>query len=107
MFSHRHFGCAALGCTALFQFRFLSCPACPLFRPTLALLPNLQAGLSYRVFAPDPYSKIKEIIKKIVASTLIYLPSSLKDFSNPAIDPYLKRYVGGSTASAIRSALRS
>ncbi|MGA8756795.1 MAG: 4-hydroxyphenylacetate 3-hydroxylase C-terminal domain-containing protein [Stellaceae bacterium] len=29
-----------------------------------ALLPNLQAGLSYRVFAPDAYSKIKEIIEK-------------------------------------------
>ncbi len=63
MLSHRHFGCAAprfslsrregakafggwatgldirsevLGRTALFQFRFLSCPASALFRPTLA-----------------------------------------------------------------------
>jgi 4-hydroxyphenylacetate 3-monooxygenase len=61
-----------------------------------ALLPNLEAGLSYRVFAPDAYSKVKEIIEKIVASALIYLPSSVKDFKNPAIDPYLKRYVRGS-----------
>jgi 4-hydroxyphenylacetate 3-monooxygenase len=61
-----------------------------------ALLPNLQAGLSYRVFAPDAYSRIKEIIDKIVASALIYLPSSVKDFANPAIDPYLARYVRGS-----------
>ena len=54
------------------------------------------AALSYRVFAPDAYSKIKEIIDKIVASALIYLPSSVKDFANPAIDPYLERYVRGS-----------
>jgi 4-hydroxyphenylacetate 3-monooxygenase len=60
-----------------------------------ALLANLQAGLACRVFAPDAYSKMKEIIEKIVASALIYLPSSAKDFKNPAIDPYLKRYVRG------------
>jgi len=36
-----------------------------------ALLPNLQAALSYRVFAPDAYSKIKEIIDKIVASAVL------------------------------------
>jgi 4-hydroxyphenylacetate 3-monooxygenase len=61
-----------------------------------ALLPNLQAGLAYRVFAPDAYSRIKEIIHKILASALIYLPSSVRDFANPAIDPYLERYVRGS-----------
>ena len=31
-----------------------------------------------------------------MASSLIYLPSSAKDFKNPAIEPYLKRYVRGS-----------
>ncbi len=61
-----------------------------------AVLPNLQAALSYRVFAPDAYSRIREIIEKIVASSLIYLPSSARDFQNPAIDPYLERYVRGS-----------
>ena len=61
-----------------------------------ALLPNLQAALSYRVFAPDAYPRIKEIVEKIVASALIYLPSSAKDFKNPEIDPYLKRFVRGS-----------
>jgi len=61
-----------------------------------ALLPNLQPAMAYRVFAPDAYSKIKEIIEKIVASALIFLPSSSKDFANPAIDPLLKQYVRGS-----------
>jgi 4-hydroxyphenylacetate 3-monooxygenase len=61
-----------------------------------ALLPNLQPAMAYRVFAPDAYSKIKEIIEKIVASALIFLPSSSRDFANPAIDPLLKQYVRGS-----------
>jgi 4-hydroxyphenylacetate 3-monooxygenase len=35
-------------------------------------------------------------VEKIIASSLIYLPSSTKDFRSPAIDPYLARYVRGS-----------
>jgi 4-hydroxyphenylacetate 3-monooxygenase len=61
-----------------------------------AVLPNSQSGSSYRVFAGDAYGRIEEIVEKIVASSLIYLPSSAKDFKNPAIDPYLARYVRGS-----------
>jgi 4-hydroxyphenylacetate 3-monooxygenase len=61
-----------------------------------AVLPNAQSGSSYRVFAGDAYGRVKEIVEKIVASSLIYLPSSAKDFKNPAIDPYLARYVRGS-----------
>jgi len=48
------------------------------------------------VFAGDAYARIKEIVEKIVASALIYLPSSARDFKNPAIDKYLARYVRGS-----------
>jgi len=70
------------------------------------LLPNLQAALSYRVFAPDAYSKIKEIIHKIVASALVYLPSSVKDFANPAIDPYLKRYVRDSNGIGYKERIK-
>jgi 4-hydroxyphenylacetate 3-monooxygenase len=61
-----------------------------------AMLPALWPAHAYRVFAPDAYGKIKEIIEKIVASSLIYLPSSAKDFANPEIDPYLARYIRGS-----------
>jgi 4-hydroxyphenylacetate 3-monooxygenase len=35
-------------------------------------------------------------VEKIIASALIYLPSSTKDFKNPAIDKYLAKYVRGS-----------
>ena len=48
-----------------------------------AVLPNAQSGSSYRVFAGDAYRRCKEIVEKIIASALIYLPSSAKDFENP------------------------
>jgi hypothetical protein len=41
-----------------------------------AVLPNAQSGSSYRVFAGDAYRRVKEIVEKIIASALIYLPSS-------------------------------
>jgi 4-hydroxyphenylacetate 3-monooxygenase len=61
-----------------------------------AVLPNMQSGASYRMFAGDAYRRVKEIVEKIVASALIYLPSSTRDFKNPEIDKYLARYVRGS-----------
>jgi 4-hydroxyphenylacetate 3-monooxygenase len=60
------------------------------------VLPNAQSGASYRVFAGDAYGRVKEIVDKIIASALIYLPSSAKDFKNPEIDKYLARFVRGS-----------
>jgi 4-hydroxyphenylacetate 3-monooxygenase len=61
-----------------------------------AVLPNAQSGSSYRVFAGDAYGRVKEIIEKVIASALIYLPSSVKDLKNPAIDKYLAKYLRGS-----------
>ena len=61
-----------------------------------ALLPELQAGHAYRVFGPDSWPRIKDIVQKTVTSALIYLPSSVRDLANPAIEPYLRRYVRGS-----------
>ena len=61
-----------------------------------AVLPNIQSGTSYRVFAGEAYRRMKEIVEKIITSALIYLPSSAKDFKNPAIDKYLAKYVRGS-----------
>jgi len=61
-----------------------------------AVLPNNQAGSSYRVFAGDAYGRVKEIVQKIVASALIYLPSSAEDLKNPEIDKYLARFLRGS-----------
>jgi 4-hydroxyphenylacetate 3-monooxygenase len=71
-----------------------------------SVLPNAQSGASYRVFAGDAYGRIKEIVEKIVASALIYLPSSAKDFDNPEIDKYLARYVRGSNGIGYRERIK-
>ena len=62
-----------------------------------AVLPNAQSGCELSGVRGRRLSRAcKEIVEKIVASSLIYLPSSAKDFDNPAIDPYLAKYVRGS-----------
>jgi 4-hydroxyphenylacetate 3-monooxygenase len=48
-----------------------------------AVLPNAQSGASYRVLAGDAYRRVREIVEKIVASSLIYLPSSDEGLSQP------------------------
>jgi len=70
------------------------------------VLPNAQSGASYRVFAGDAYGRVKEIVQKIIASALIYLPSSAKDFDNPEIDKYLARYVRGSHGIGYRERIK-
>ena len=60
------------------------------------VLPNLQAALSYRMMMGIAYPKILEIIQNVIASGLIYLPSSAKDFQSSEVAPYLNRYVRGS-----------
>ena len=42
------------------------------------------------------YTKVKYIIEQTVASGLIYLNSSARDFKNPDIRPYLDKYMRGS-----------
>src|SRR5262249_47697240 len=61
-----------------------------------ALLPNVGASVAYRIFATEAYPVVRSIVEKVIASGLIYLPSSARDFKNPEIDGYLKRYVRGS-----------
>ncbi|GHJ44205.1 pyoverdin chromophore biosynthetic protein pvcC [Catellatospora sp. TT07R-123] len=61
-----------------------------------ALLPNPQYGQAYRWFMQLGYPRIKEIIQQDVASGLIYVNSSAEDFKNPAIRPYLDRFLRGS-----------
>ncbi|WP_068160886.1 4-hydroxyphenylacetate 3-hydroxylase family protein [Rhodococcus phenolicus] len=60
------------------------------------VIPKLEYGLTYRMFAMQGYPRIKEIIEQDVASGLIYLPSSAADFQNPETRPYLDKYVRGS-----------
>lgn len=61
-----------------------------------AKLPNLEAALCYRAFMSDAYPRIIDLVRRSIASGLIYLPSSAKDFANPDIDRYLAQYVRGS-----------
>ncbi len=42
------------------------------------------------------YTKVKYIIEQTVASGLIYLNSSARDFKNPEIRPYIDKYMRGS-----------
>ena len=72
-----------------------------------AVLPNAQSGSSYRVFAGDAYGRVKEIVEKIIASALIYLPSSAKDFDNPG-DRQVSRanMCAARTASATRERIK-
>ena len=58
------------------------------------------------MFTPDAYSRIKEIIENIVASALIFLPSSARDFSNAEIDPLLARYVRGSNGIGYKERIK-
>ncbi len=60
------------------------------------VLPNMDAGLAYRVFAPMAYQRVKSIILDDVSSSLIYLPSHAKDLKNPETRKYLDKYVRGS-----------
>jgi 4-hydroxyphenylacetate 3-monooxygenase len=60
------------------------------------VLPNMEPGSAYHVVATIAYSHIKYIIEQTVASGLIYLNSHASDFDNPAIRPYIDRYLRGS-----------
>ncbi|HEV2363335.1 MAG TPA: 4-hydroxyphenylacetate 3-hydroxylase N-terminal domain-containing protein [Caulobacteraceae bacterium] len=60
------------------------------------VLPNVESALAYRVLAADAYSRVRNLVEKIIASGLIYLPSTADDFGNPQLRPYLDKYVRGS-----------
>jgi 4-hydroxyphenylacetate 3-monooxygenase len=61
-----------------------------------AVLPNPRGSASYRLFMTEAYPAVRNIVEKVIASGLIYLPSHARDFKNPNIDKYLARYVRGS-----------
>jgi aromatic ring hydroxylase len=61
-----------------------------------AVLPNMEAATAYHVFGATFYPIVKNLIEQSVASGLIYLNSSSKDFQNPELRPYLDKYVRGS-----------
>src|SRR5438046_7971638 len=61
-----------------------------------AVLPNYDASTAYHVLGPTCYPVVKNLIEQSVASGLIYLNSSARDFQNPELRPYLDKYVRGS-----------
>src|SRR6202050_4668279 len=60
------------------------------------VVPHPRAASTYRLFMTEAYPQIRNIVEKVVASGLIYLPSHALDFKNPDIDKYLAKYVRGS-----------
>lgn len=64
--------------------------------PNGTFLPNLNSGLSYRVFMSEGWPQIKGIIQNVVAGNLIVQPSSASDFKNPELRPLLDRLYRGS-----------
>jgi len=60
------------------------------------LLPDIEPAGAYQITSTMAYSKVKYIIEQTVASGLIYLNSSSRDFKNPDIRKYLDKYYRGS-----------
>ncbi|WP_096190358.1 4-hydroxyphenylacetate 3-hydroxylase N-terminal domain-containing protein [Evansella halocellulosilytica] len=60
------------------------------------VLPNINYGLSYRVFMAQGWSRVKEIIETVVAGSLIVQPSSASDFKNPELRHYIDQLYRGS-----------
>src|SRR5256885_10768331 len=61
-----------------------------------AVLPNYDASTAYHVFGATFYPIVKNLTEQSVASGLIYLNSSARDFQNAELRPYLDKYVRGS-----------
>jgi amino acid adenylation domain-containing protein len=62
-----------------------------------AVIPKLEHLMSYRMLMATAYPRIKEITQQLVASGLIYQPSSALDFKTPELRPYLDHYVRGAS----------
>jgi 4-hydroxyphenylacetate 3-monooxygenase len=60
------------------------------------VLPNMSPAAAYQVLSPMAYTHIKHVIEQTVASGLIYINSHASDFMNPALRPYLDKYMRGS-----------
>lgn len=70
------------------------------------VLPDRRAALAYCVLAPDVYPRVREIIHRVIASGLIYLPSSAADLDNAHVAPLLARYVRGSDGVGHRDRIK-
>lgn len=66
-----------------------------------AVIPQLEHMMSYRILMAQAYPRVKEIAHQLIASGLIYQPSSARDFKTPELRPYLDKYVRGSNSDAV------
>ena len=71
-----------------------------------AVLPDIEAGTAYHVFAQSAYPAIKNLIEQSLGSSLIFLNSSARDFQNPALRPYLDTYLRGSAGRDAESRVK-
>jgi amino acid adenylation domain-containing protein len=65
------------------------------------VVPNLEYMMAFRMMGAMVYPKIKEIVHNIVASGLIFQPSSSRDFQSPELRPYLDKYMSSSAGDAV------
>lgn len=61
-----------------------------------SVLPSRRYGFTYRTFMGSAYARVREIIQQVLGSSLIYLNSSVADWRNEEMRPYLDRYLRGS-----------
>src|SRR6476620_4995212 len=66
-----------------------------------AVVPNLNYMMAFRMMGAMVYPQIKEIVHNIVASGLIFQPSSSRDFQSPELRPFLDKYMSSSTGDAV------
>lgn len=66
-----------------------------------ALIPKLEHMMSYRMLMAQAYPRVKEIVHQLVASGLIYQPSSARDWHAPELRPYLDKYVRSADGDAV------
>jgi amino acid adenylation domain-containing protein len=66
-----------------------------------AVVPNLNYMMAFRMMGAMAYPRIKEIVHNIVASGLIFQPSSSRDFQSPELRPYLDKYMSSSTGDSV------
>lgn len=64
------------------------------------VIPKTEHMMAHRMLMGTAYPRIKEITSQLVASGLIFQPSSAFDFKSPELRPYLDKYVRGSTSTA-------
>ncbi|HJR80154.1 MAG TPA: amino acid adenylation domain-containing protein [Anaerolineales bacterium] len=65
------------------------------------VVPNLDYMMAFRMMGSMAYPRIKEIVHNIVASGLIFQPSSSRDFQSPELRPYLDKYMSSSTGDSV------